>query len=128
MAQIHSVIDELVKRYGGNNTDIAKKLSEYAEKKGERKISPQRIGQYRRGERTPKPDFILLWEEVFGDRIMDLMDGSETKVSKETIKKGLPFEEEREILIRNIDRMGETNEYLLRRIRELEGGLKGDRE
>lgn len=121
MAQFQSIIDELVRKYGGKNTEIAKKLSERAKTP----ISPQRIGQYRRGEKSPKPDFFILWEEVFGDRIMDLAEKKETNVSRETTKKGLPFSEEREILIRNIDRMGETNEYLLKRIKELEDSARG---
>lgn len=122
MAQFKSVIDDLVRKYGGKNTVIAKKLSEKAAKP----ISPQRIGQYRKGIKSPKPDFFILWEEVFGDRIMDLIENKETNVSRGAIKKGLPFNEEREILIRNIDRIGETNEYLLNRIKELEGNARGD--
>jgi hypothetical protein len=82
MNLINQVIDELCRRHGDKNTEIAAKLSENAPKK----ISPQRIGQYRKGKKKPGADFIRLWSETFGDKIMDEVEKRETKVSHETIK------------------------------------------
>jgi transcriptional regulator with XRE-family HTH domain len=80
MAAIHEVIDELIKKHGDVNKEIAEKLSEHTEKE----ISPQRIGQYRKGPKVPGSDFILLWEQVFGENILDLVKLKETIVSRGT--------------------------------------------
>jgi transcriptional regulator with XRE-family HTH domain len=80
MAAIHEVIDELVKKHGDVNKEIADKLTEQAGNE----ISPQRIGQYRKGPKVPGADFILLWEQVFGEKILDLVKQRETIVSSET--------------------------------------------
>lgn len=53
------------------------------------------------------------WETGKGDIYI-------TQVPEPALKKKDP-EEEIQILIRNIDRIGETNEYLLKRIKELGG-------
>lgn len=128
---IHKVLAELIPQKGKTNKEVAKKLSEIAKKK----VSPQLLGMYRRGQRTPGSDFILLWEETFTDRLMDLAKQYETDVPRETKvtskhtqgveaagkKKNSPTDEEREILIESLKQFGETNAYLLKRIKELGG-------
>lgn len=129
--QIAKAIGDLIKKHGGVKAKIARKLSENAEKP----ISPQLLGQYERGDKTPGAYFILRWEEVYGEKLTELVKPSETKVShgtKEGVKlthggeaaiteKNLHYTEEREILIRSLDTIGRTNEYLLKRIKELGG-------
>lgn len=131
MGDINKVIDRLVKQYGGKNTVVAKKLSEKAPKR----ISPQRIGQYRKsGKKGKKPgsDFILLWKEVYGDDLTTLAQQEETLVSRETGKltsvreSETKYGEDRvDILLRNIDRLGAFNEFLLKQLRdEGKGGFE----
>jgi hypothetical protein len=77
MKPIHQRINDLIVKMGDVNAEIAKKLSERSEKP----ISPQRIGQYRKGLKTPGADFLLLWKEVFGDDLNETGAAIETKVS-----------------------------------------------
>lgn len=97
MATIHKVINDLVIKYGGVNKEIALKLSEKANKP----ISPQRLGQYRTGPKVPNADFLLLWFEVYGDNILELMKDGETKVSRET-KGGQTLQKEKEMLFNEL--------------------------
>lgn len=118
MATIHEVINNLVIKYGGVNKEIALKLS----RKANKPISPQRLGQYRAGPKVPSADFLLLWYEVYGDNILELVKGGETIVSRGNPKKPPANEDREAILIKTIDRIGETNEYLLKRVKDLERG------
>lgn len=128
---INRAIAELMAKTRLSDKEIAKKLTEKAEKK----VSPQRLGLYKNNKRQPGADFILLWQEVFGDNIYEVAKQIETNVSRETKvdrkhthggepavkqKKPLP-DEEREILIESLKQFGETNAYLLKRIKELGG-------
>lgn len=97
MATIHEVINALVIKYGGVNTEIALKLSEKADKP----ISPQRIGQYRKGKKDPGAEFLVIWQEAYGDNILDLVKGGETIVSRET-KGGQQLQKEKEMLFNEL--------------------------
>lgn len=128
MRIVNSVIAQLIKEKGLKDKKIAEMLSENAE----RTISSQLLGQYKNGKKKPGAEFILLWDETFpNDKIFDKLKVEETKVSRETVEKptlvsnqvekNLPYEEEREILLRNLDTAGRLNDYLLKRIKELGG-------
>lgn len=116
---INRVISDLIRKHGGNKAEIARQLSSGAEKP----ISPLLLGQYATGK-APGSYFLIRWEEVFGDRIPDLVRRQgEAKVSHETKgnQDAAAWDEERSILIKSLKQFGETNDYLLKRIRELGG-------
>lgn len=74
MTPIEDVIKDLIKKNGGNKSEIARKLGG--------KISSQRLGMYESGKMKPKQDFVKKWKQVFGDDI-DLL--AERNVSREAL-------------------------------------------
>lgn len=135
MKTIHKVINDQIVKHGGVNARIAKKLSEHAVNP----ISPQLLGMYRRGERTPGSDFIVLWAKVFNENLADLVKHYETNVSHGTKKdekhtdtrqpaiNDYTHPEEKIILLNNLKQFGNTNAYLLKKVKELEVQLKKKR-
>ncbi len=86
-----------------------------------------KLGNYEAGRARPKADFIELWKEMIGDDLPALVkerkvshgtkkEQNVTSVPEPAIKKKDPNDEVR-ILIKNLDRMGELNEYLLRELK-----------
>jgi hypothetical protein len=73
METINRVIADLIKKYGGKDTEIVEKL-------GNSNITPQALGMYKNGKRTPGSDFLILWKRVFGDDIASLVIQYETGV------------------------------------------------
>lgn len=73
---------------------------------------------YERGEYSPSEEYLNKLAGLFGCSVKDFFDdGAEGENEKET---GL---EEINLLIKNLDRMGNFNEHLLKRVQELEKQL-----
>lgn len=84
-----------------------------AEKTG---IPKGRINNWEQGKGSPKAQDYQILTEFFSK--------SEIKESQFEYKTKEPdYSEELRLLIKNIDRMGQTNEYLLARVRDLESQL-----
>jgi hypothetical protein len=95
-----------------------------------------KLGQYETGRQRPKPEFLNLWKEVFQEDLLQMEKernvsrGTESKqkhtsVPEPAIKRKEPESDEVRLLIKNLDRVGATNEYLLNRVKELEDLLRG---
>jgi transcriptional regulator with XRE-family HTH domain len=86
METINKVIEELLKQKNRTDKEIAADLG----------ISPQRLGQYKNGIKTPGIDFIQKWKKVYNEDLIAMVEEKETKVSRGTSdkpgkKKRVPF-------------------------------------
>lgn len=118
------VMAELIEKHGGKAA-VARKMGIPEGKKF--KAMQVKLGHYEAGRSKPKGDFLDMWKEAFGDDLTAMekeIKGSSwnkkeqiiTPVPESGIMKKDPGEEVR-ILIKNLDRMGELNEYLLRELK-----------
>jgi hypothetical protein len=123
------LIAELIEKHGGKAA-IARKMG--ITDPNEFKAMQVKLGNYENARARPKADFIDLWETTFGERLLEMekerkgssWNKKETKstyVELPTRKEKDPDEHIR-ILIKNLDRMGELNEYLLKELKRLQGG------
>lgn len=122
MRELAQIIKELREKKGPQ-TAVAAKL---------KVVTSQQLGSYERGDYKPKADFFEAWKREYGEDILAIQKGNvQRNVSHETengtdvpdqaaINKKDP-EEHIRILIKNLDRMGELNEYLLKEIKRLQG-------
>lgn len=116
---------DLIEKHGGKAA-VARKLG-FSEGK-EFKAMQVKLGHYEAGRSKPKSDFVDLWREAFGEDLTAM--AKETKGSSWNKKEQnstyveLPTkkdpDEQIRILTLNLNRMGEMNEYLLKRVRDLE--------
>jgi hypothetical protein len=81
MPSVSEVLTSLIKKHGGNKSEIARKLGLRPD--GKPVYSSQLIGQYADGVSEPKLKFYKRWKDVLKDDIESLV---ETNVSRETEK------------------------------------------
>lgn len=93
-------------------------VKDLADKMG---INPQSIYDWEKEKYEPVKENLESIARVLGVPLKEFYDDNSTYVDLPTKKEKDPDEHIR-ILIKNLDRMGELNEYLLKELKRLQGG------